>query len=264
MFACRLCGHTQLKLQYEQGRERQFKFYRCPICRLVNYDLSGGTDQGKYAEEYPDPLDDDLKTNRLQTMTFRFLQRHSRQIPAGKLLDIGCGNGRLLYLCREGGWDVKGLELSPFLAESVTKRLKIDVKTADFMSYKPTEMGSFDLVILRHVLEHIPDSLHAMRSIRSLLKPGGHALMEFPNIDGIDFRMKRWMTRLGLSRKRYAEGYRPGHCNEFCKTSFEYLANRTGFRLKVWETYSNKESLNPYYGRIKIGGKARLIAEKIE
>jgi SAM-dependent methyltransferase len=258
---CRLCDSDRLILYYTQGNRDEFRFYRCPVCKLVNYDISCGIDQEKYAQEYVDPFDETITSNRAQTLTHRFLKAHVRG--PGRMLEIGCGNGRLLHLARQDGWTVRGLELFPFLAESVKQRLGIDVGVANFLEYRKEGGESYDLVLLRHVLEHLPDSKGAMRSIGSLLADGGHALLEFPNIEALDIRFQRWQRKNGLHRRTYPEGYRPGHCNEFCRESFEHLLKETGFELVVWETYSYRPVSNFIFNRVHIGNKARVILRKL-
>lgn len=257
---CRLCDGGRLRPYYRQGNAGQFVFYKCRDCGLVNLDLAGlnvTEHQEKYATEYPDP--DDPHINRGSFASWRFLRKHLRT--PGSFLDVGCGNGALLKSAREEGWTVKGLELSPFLAEQVRERLGIEVEAADFLEYDlPGER--FDLVSLRHVLEHLPDSKKAMGKINHLLKPGGYALLEFPNIEGISFRTRRGLEKAGLHRKRYPADYRPGHCNEFSRKSFARLAGQTGFRVVVWETYGYSPIKNFLYNRIPVGTKARVLVRK--
>lgn len=258
---CRLCGHSSLRPFYTQGNRDEFIFHHCPNCSLVNCHLEGGLDQGKYAAEFVDPFDEHHRRNIAQTVTHRFLRRW---IPTpGRLLEIGCGNGRLLHLARSEGWEVQGLELSPFLADSVKARLGIDVVVADYMEYSPETGEAFDLVLLRHVLEHLMDPKRAMMGISALLKEGGYALLEFPNIDGLDTRLKRWLRGAGLYRKKYPDTWRPGHCNEYCRRSFEYLLGATGFELVVWETCSYRPIPNFVFNRWHIGNKARAIVRKL-
>lgn len=258
---CRLCRGEALSLYYTQGNHEEFKFYKCADCGLVNYDLAGGLNQEKYAGSYPDPKDDSLKTNRTQTLTFRFITDHLPE--RGRILDIGCGNGRLLKLFRDRGWEVHGLELSPVLARQVRDTLDIPVEAADFLEYQG-ERERFDVVVLRHVLEHLPSPQAAMNRLNALLRPGGHAVLEFPNIEAWELKLKRWLSRRGWRRKTYRADYKPGHCNEFCRGSFALLAEQTGFRVRVWETYSYKPVLNWIYNRVPVGSKARVILEKTE
>jgi len=260
---CRLCGSSALHLHYTQGNSDEFSFYRCSVCKLVNYDLSGGLDQEKYEQSFDDPLDEGIRTNRAKTATFEFLARH---LPGrGRLLEIGCGNGRLLHLSRQAGWTVSGLEISAFLAQEVTRRLGIPVIVADIGEYEMTSRPNddkYDLIVLRHVLEHLPDPRSVMAVIRSLLVEEGHVLLEFPNIEGLDCQCKRWLRRMRLMHKKYPPSYKPGHCNEYCRKSFQYLVDQTGFALVTWETYSHDRIRNLLFNQWHIGGKVRTIIRK--
>lgn len=261
-FACRLCAGNDLELYYRQGAEGQFRYYRCTNCHLVNLDLKAGLDQTQYTDQWVDPTDDRASRNRDNDATYEFIRREIST--PGRLLDLGCGHGRLLYRARQDGWEVKGVELSPETAARVEAELRVPVAAGNFLEMQPSEedLSSFDLVCLRHVLEHLPDSLLAMNKIRALLAPGGMVLLEMPNIEGIDTRLKRWMAGRGLHRKRYASDFVAGHCNEFCRESFEYLAAQTGFRLLRWETYSKKRLTNFLYNRVPIGNKARVLVQR--
>ncbi len=259
-FACRLCGSADhLKLYYTQGAQRQYHFYRCGECGLVNYDLSGGLNQEKYADVWPDPFDSNSKTNRTQAASSEWLQRYVE--PPARVLDIGCGNGRLLYLLREAGFAVRGLELSPFLAENIKRELDIEVDVADFQQFH-TSGERFDVVILRHVLEHLSDGGSALRSINDLLVDGGIALLEFPNIEALDLKFKRLLARLRIHRKSWPADYVPGHCNEYSLRPFSRMARECGFELLRWQTYSNKGGDAGLVQKFNMGNKARVLIRK--
>ena len=133
----------------------------------------------------------------------------------------------------------------------VANFLEVDAKS---ISEEP-----FDLVCLRHVLEHLPDCRLAMQKLRELLKPGGHILIEIPNVESVSKKVKRFMTRLGLRRTKYPADLVIGHTNEFCKFSFEYLLKETEFELVRWETYSKKPVSSFIYNRVHVGSNARAI-----
>lgn len=256
---CRLCGSEDLVLAYTQGNESEYRFFRCLACRLVTYDLAGGLDQEKYAGTLADPRDDEAPINRSSARSYRYLMRHVAA--PGRLLDIGCGNGRILHLAARDGWQATGLELSAELARRVRTATGCPVVVTSFLDEVAAriEGAPFDAVILRHVLEHLPDTRLALGRIRSLLAPDGVALLEFPNIDALDLRLKRWLEHRGVRRKRYRMGYVPGHCNEFCRTSFAYAAHVSGLRLEAWRTYSHRPLADRVHGLLGIGNKARAL-----
>ena len=259
---CRLCDGDELSLSYVQGNAGQFRYFRCAECGLVNLDLANGIDQTQCHEVFHDPTDDESGFDRMLDASFAFIEKH---VPGARsLCDIGCGNGRLLYLAQQAGWNAFGLELTEAFARKTAETLGVEVAAADFLDYDPPppHAEAYDVVCLRHVLEHLPDSRLAMQKISALLKPGGHALLEFPNVDGFDKRLKRFVASKGLYKSRYRDHFMPGHCNEFCRRSFEFLLARTGFELVRWETYSKKPLSNFIYRRLHIGNKARALIRK--
>jgi SAM-dependent methyltransferase len=257
---CRICNESDLKFFEYKGHKDQFQYYRCGNCGLVNLDIEGVDifdNQKKYFDRFIPPVDYNKESGARDA--YRFINRY---VPLkGKYLDIGCGNGAVLFFARKNGWDVKGLEISPDYAKYIKERLDIEVDVANFLEYEnPQE--KFNLVSLRHVLEHLPDSVLALNKISELLVDRGYAHLEFPNIDGLAWRVKRFMKRTGIHKRKWDPDFKPGHCNEFSRRTFEYLLDITGFELIRWETYSFKPLKNFFHKRIHIGVKARAIIQK--
>ena len=261
-FPCRLCARTELYLYHSMGSDGRYRYYRCNHCKLVNYDHATGLGQEQFAVLDKDPTDDTDRWNQQKDQSFRFISHYLP--PSGSMLDIGCGSGRLMYVARRAGWKVKGLELSAPMAEFVYDKLGEEVVIADFLTMEPRAISDipFDLICLRHVLEHLPDCLLAMRKLRNLLQPGGHILIEIPNVESVSKKVKRFLTNTGLRRAKYPAGMVIGHANEFCRASFEYLLKETGFTLSHWETYSNKPVANYIYNRVHIGSNARALIKR--
>jgi 2-polyprenyl-3-methyl-5-hydroxy-6-metoxy-1,4-benzoquinol methylase len=258
--ACRLCGSDDLVLWMRDGRNRDLNFYRCRNCTLWNYDLDCGVDQNQYTETYVSPDDKNHKFNQDILQSWHFLRRQVKK-PAS-IMDIGCGSAGLLYLARKEGWDVHGMELTRKAARNIFEDQGIEVIVANFLEYENPEKLEYDVVVLRHVLEHLPDSLLAMRQIGRLLRPNGVALLEFPNTGSISYSIKRVLKNLGLRNKKLTSDWRPGHVNEFCRTSFDYLLSQTGFELVTWRTYSNRQALNVLYRVFPVASKARVLVRK--
>lgn len=257
---CKLCGTTDLPLFYTQGDRRQYRFYRCPRCRLVVYDTStgGGVNQAKYALSRVDPAAP-TRQNRGHRQTYAFLRRHAR--PPGRLLDLGCGDGTVLWLARQDGWTVKGVELFPEQTKLLGETLGLDVETSDITAYEGVK-EAWDCVVLTHVLEHLPDPVGALRKIHDLLKPGGFGVLEFPNIDAFDARLRRLLDRWRIHRRHYAPAYVPGHVQEFCRASFANAAGRAGLEVAAWETYAINPLQYFLFRHVPIGNKARALVRR--
>ena len=262
-FSCRLCDSPDLALYYTQGNDARFRYFKCQRCDLVNLDLANGLDQAQFTLEFRDPMDEAAGWDRMLDASFEFIRHY---VPdARSLCDIGCGNGRLLYLGKRAGWRVLGLELTAEVAARTASHLGVEVVGANFLEFEPRadQAQAYAVVCLRHVLEHLPDSKLAMQKIAALLQPGGHALLEFPNVEAVGKRVKRALANAGLHQPRFETDFMPGHCNEFCRGSFERLLQMTGFELVRWETYSKKPLVNWLYNRVPVGNKARALVRKL-
>lgn len=258
--ACRLCGSDDLILWMRDGHNSDLDYYKCGNCTLWNYDLDCGVDQTQYTETYVSPEDTEHRFNIGITESWEFLRRYADK--PGSIMDIGCGSACLLYLARKEGWQVRGMELTEKASQDIFEDQGIDVIVANFLEYDNPDNELYDVVVLRHVLEHLPDSLLAMTKIGSLLKGNGLALLEFPNTRSMSYMVKRVLKNRGLRNKKYSTDWRPGHCNEFCRASFEYLLENTGFELVVWRTYSSKPLASAFYRVIPIASKARALVRK--
>lgn len=257
---CRICNSDNLILFYVQGYNDQFKYYKCKNCGLANLDLDSINiieNQQQFADRFKPVVNHENEKGALAAFQF-----FTKYVPVkGKYMDIGCGSGSVLYFAKKSGWIVKGLELSPVFTEYVKNTLNIDVDLADFLKYEDSE-GQYDLVSLRHVLEHLPDSILAMNKISGLLKKNGYAHFEFPNINSLSHRFQRMRNKIPLMKKKYDPSFVTGHCNQFTRKSFEFLLAKTGFKLIRWETYSFKPFSNYFLNHIHIGTKARAIVQK--
>jgi len=255
---CKLCQATELPLFYTQGDRDQYRFFRCPTCRLVVYDTSTGVNQEKYILTAVDPTAD-TRQNRGHRQTYAFIRRHAA--PPGRMLDLGCGDGTVLWLAKRDGWEVEGVELFPEHASMVQRTHGFPVTAASVADYRGTS-GTWDVVVLTHVLEHLPDPVGALVKIQDLLSPNGIGVLEFPNIDGLDARFRRFLRRTGLHRHRYASTYKPGHVQEFCRESFAFACRKAGLDLVVWETYAVSSLKNARYRIVRIGNKARVLVRR--
>lgn len=104
-------------------------------------------------------------------------------VPGGRLLDVGCGNGRYLSTMRSLGWQVQGVEFS---AEGVRvcRRAGLPVHLGDLASAAFPD-ASFDVVTVRHVIEHIPEPHAFLAELARVLKPGGRLHVETPNSEAL-------------------------------------------------------------------------------
>jgi len=146
--------------------------------------------------------------------------------PDARILDIGCGDGRLLEIIQRfgpPGWTLTGIELGTGAAATAAAR-GFEVRSGDFESLDVGDWsGRFDLALLHHVIEHLREPRAAVRKAGSLLRPGGVLSVETPETRGWDYR---------LFRSRYWGGWHiPRHFYVFDRATLSRLLEEEGFEV---------------------------------
>lgn len=114
----------------------------------------------------------------------------------GRLLEIGCGAGNLLLRAAERGYDVTGVEYSPFACQRARDTLggrgRVIQGEIDVLR---DESDAYDVCVLCDVIEHVRNPADFLRHVRRLLRPGGVVLIATPSTDSWSARMmgSRWM-----------------------------------------------------------------------
>ena len=100
--------------------------------------------------------------------------------PTRSMLDVGCSLGYVVAAGKQLGLDSAGSDISEYAVKVCRERgLRAEVGTLD---HQPFLDGSFDLITMKHVLEHTPTPNVALKEIRRLLSPGGRVLVAVPNL----------------------------------------------------------------------------------
>jgi SAM-dependent methyltransferase len=96
----------------------------------------------------------------------------------GRLLDIGCNEGRGLTMYAANGFRPEGLELNRVAAEAARRKgfVVYDVDIADLRPSAP-----YDVAVLSNVLEHALHPRGMLQSVRRILAPGGALWISLPN-----------------------------------------------------------------------------------
>lgn len=112
------------------------------------------------------------------------LARHlldSRSVPAkGRLLDVGAGSGAMLaaFSSASPDWRLYGLDLDDRKEAS----LKTIPRFERLFTTAPEQVSEqFDLLTLIHSLEHFPEPVAMLRSLRGLIAPGGRLFVQVNN-----------------------------------------------------------------------------------
>ena len=217
---CRVCGDKIWSwwwVGFDQAPLGRLSYGRCHQCGLVQLvGGSGGPPDEYYGPEYHafagstrSPWREALRELRDKSavgqhtalgraLCFMFPDPILATVRAhatanARLLDIGCGAGELVRRLRRLGFEAaKGVD--PYLPDSCGASgdevfLKGDVSAV----LERDGPGSYDVVVLNHVLEHIPNQHQMAETVAHVLAPKGVVVLRLPVAIGALFRYRdRW------------------------------------------------------------------------
>lgn len=115
----------------------------------------------------------------------RIVERIARYAPSGDWLDIGVGNGSLLFTAAEWGYRAAGTDLR---TENVAllQKLGFEAHCKDIEEIEAADR--FSVVSMADVLEHVPYPRRALAAVHKMMKKGGALFVSMPNMDTIVWR----------------------------------------------------------------------------
>jgi len=220
----------------------------CRGCGLVRQDTRPVAASELYDSDYyatDDPkggyanyfLDADVNRRTFRQRINAIEQRSSGR---GKLLDVGCALGDFLLEAKAAGWDVEGVEISPFAAQRARER-GLRVSTGRLEDLDLPE-ASFDAITLYDAIEHMTDPVGTLAAVRRLLRPGGIVHLVTPNVGGVQARV--------LGRHWYH--YKPGeHLVYFAPNTLRTTVERAGLRWDGWSRSASYLTFTYVFNRLR-------------
>lgn len=136
----------------------------------------------------------------------------------GRLLDFGCGAGKFMKRMHAVGWDVTGIDFSD-VAVAAVRQAGLKALQGS-LPHPELSSASFDVLTMRHALEHVPDPLTVLRAARELLAPGGKIVIQVPNFAS-------WEVDYFGDAAELLD--LPRHLNHFTPRSLADVLKRSGF-----------------------------------
>lgn len=144
------------------------------------------------AAAFDDEVDHGLRTPAARAAWTELLSSLLPPPPAS-VVDLGCGTGTLSVLLADGGYSVRGVDLSPRMVEAAELKARAAGVSVEFIqadaAHPPYQPASADVVLARHVLWALPDPAVVLSRWVRLLKPTGRLVL----VEG------HWSTGAGLS-----------------------------------------------------------------
>lgn len=127
------------------------------------------------------------------------LIRRYVELEGARVLDIGCGIGTYVEKLSEVSGEAYGVDIDATRVKS-GKTNGLSVAVSERL---PFANGSFDVVLLNEVIEHVQDDAETLREACRVLRPGGHVVIYAPN------RLYPFETHGVYLGKRYVFGNIP-------------------------------------------------------
>jgi len=168
---------------------------------------------------YPSPMKDEFEPTRDRDFINyfkRFIDPITKENNLSKLLEIGCFDGFVLQNLSQINYDVIGCD--PSDGADIGKDFGINI-LKEFFEPKLfiNNNITFDIVLSRHLIEHMVEPENFLSNIRSILNPNGMLIIETPNVH-------QYMRdgRLGVFSLQ--------HITLFSASSLKILLGKCGFK----------------------------------
>ncbi len=155
------------------------------------------------------------------------LQAHVK--PDAMVLDVGAGGGEFVYLLTRMGYSAKGLEPNEGYAAHARAAYDIDIAIGTIEGNLP-ESGTWDVITLHHVLEHLADPIRVLRSLAAGLVERGRIIVEVPNAE----------ARYHAPKRRFHFA----HLHTFSADGLHLAAAKAGMRVTDLITQPHTGHLN--------------------
>jgi 2-polyprenyl-3-methyl-5-hydroxy-6-metoxy-1,4-benzoquinol methylase len=165
---------------------REFQCKKCGFCFANTCDIHDLS--AYYKSEYrvirrESPTEGYIDVmNKRAAAQIDFIRQSTPELDlqTAEILEIGCGCGALLRQCGTGEGRKVGVEVDDIMANfASTYAINADIRNDIF---RDTMFGenSFDVIMMSHVLEHIPNVRNFLLSLRHIMKPDGYLFVEVP------------------------------------------------------------------------------------
>lgn len=223
---CPLCGASSIAPYAEVSRSGyEFSLCRCSCCGFIfmnpRFDdasiaelYTGGYYEGSAAFTYIDERKNERCANYVWNARLKKIRRFA---PSGNFLDVGASFGGFMRAASRY-YTSYGIELSSYSGEYARREFggRLHIGTLDD---HPFEKGSFSVITMIELIEHLADPKRAIEECFSLLAPGGVLVIQTADCGA-------WQALDAGSDYHY---FLPGHLSCFTESALSQALEKAGF-----------------------------------
>ncbi len=258
---CNLCGSDDYSTIYQAGEAQVSQIVKCNKCGLMyanprkknedHIDIEAEDPELVLERIYSGKSNQRVLKEKIQVNDYKkthsYLQKSSPN--QGKLIEVGSGFGYLLKSFKDIGWDVTGVEPNVALCRYAEEKNKINT-ISTILEDSEIKSESIDVVLMMHVIEHVPDPLSTFQEVYRILKPGGIFIVETPCYDTLIFKL--------LGRRERSLSC-DGHIYFFTADTLTQMANKSSFKLKKLERVGRTLTLDRLLYNVGVISKNKKI-----
>lgn len=194
---CARCGSTTAPLFRTRDFNRRitaavFTYCRCHLCGTVSI-AEHPPNLGEYyaGGERIRSLDQLAHLAARERYRLELVQQFVKN---GRCLEIGPNYGIFPYLARTAGFDVDVVEMDEDCCRFLDEVVKVNVVRSSEPERVLAAIGPYDLIVMRHVLEHLPKPWQCLEAAAARLLSGGVLYIAAPNPQALQLRLlgARW------------------------------------------------------------------------
>lgn len=189
---CSLCGNSNFKtISTKDAKSSEYLLVSmCRNCGLTQQTPIPSSDGLKvyyshnyrkdYKKSYIPKSKHVFRAGKTALKRIQFLKKLN--INTGRLLDVGAGGGEFVYLANKFGYNSSGVEPNIGYSEFSQSEYGCNIITGELDDIT----GTFDIITMFHVLEHLPSPIEAFRKLYDLLNDNGILFIEVPWLETND------------------------------------------------------------------------------
>lgn len=225
MSNCPVCNTPSKKIAYRLEHD----IYRCKRCSLLF------APDAKLNESFNSCLDEENRVKALYKVRKdnfnKIILSIKKHLPKPQGLEVGCGYGWFLEICKENNIDCEGIEPETIFNEIYrSKNLKV------INGFYPDSVPSdkkYDFVAFNDSIEHIPNITGIIMSCYDKLYENGLLIINLPIQGGLVFTLSRITYSFGIKsvmNRMWQFEFHSPHLYYFNKKNITELASINGFR----------------------------------
>lgn len=207
--SCPLCEKNNVKIKFKMPRYSIFCCLTCNVEFNANFPPKNSAKETFSKEYYLDLQKEaflDQMENHLLDPSIEFYQKRLQQVEklaeGRKLLDVGAGFGTFLKTAYDAGWDVEGVEISPFGSEFIRNKYGFNIYTESLISL---ELGNstYDVISFWDSIEHMDLPVRQLIKAYQLLKKDGILILTSDNYKSLMSFLGRLSYSLSFGKITY-------------------------------------------------------------